>query len=268
MKIFCERALQVVVILVLFLSCSEEMDQEQEQINENIEIEYSGEELFSAIFFLQGEAADNIESLQSNIEYFEKAIKSVPVERRENVTEFLASFQQDITKNISELNPDFFDNFKNDIESNDFYRIEATLNNGSKVLKEAGLSSKKFGRLFQLSELLNEKQGLSSMNLAQEDLELIDKQKEEYEELLKKDFNVNLDLLNGLPGTDKCLILVVIAVAAVAVVAAVESLIVGHAAVAVEVWAYKYHSTWSSDEKSARNAATNQIFIEDIAKTF
>lgn len=92
--------------------------------------EYSGEELFRGLFFLEGEVAKKIPFFDPIISYYENSIKENPnlaVEKSRQVNKTV--------QKVNEINPYFFDQLKKEIESKDFNRVRKILEKGALMCK-------------------------------------------------------------------------------------------------------------------------------------
>ncbi len=110
--------------MILFVSC-----QGSELIpdNNNLLAQHSGEEMFNAIFFAEGEMVQSIPIL---LEY-QEAKNTLLSETDRELNE---SFQGIIMANISSKDSLFFTEFRNGLMSKDHLKIEATLNRASRVV--------------------------------------------------------------------------------------------------------------------------------------
>lgn len=106
---------------------------------------YSGRELFLAIYFGSGEAVKSISSLEGMTSVSE-AHQTTEVARANNV-----QFANEILALIDSENPHYFQEFKDGLASANYYDVENTLKEGSKVIKAAGYRSK-YAPLFALAE--------------------------------------------------------------------------------------------------------------------
>lgn len=91
---------------------------------------FTGEELFSAIFFLEGSPVSKISQLKS----LKDEINSSPLaaELKSNID----SVRVAIIKTISQNNPGFFYDFRSDIQSGNHLKIQHAVKSGAVLLKE------------------------------------------------------------------------------------------------------------------------------------
>jgi SdpC family antimicrobial peptide len=157
-----------VLLLAFAISCNDEEDNKPLQ-------NYSGEDLFQAIFFSYGDAAQYIQTIQLSVEKLNKSLKTNP-----EIKQFSDDFRNEIVRNINELDPTYFTRFKEQLASDNFYSMELALNNGVKMIKASGYRSSYAG-MFRLMDDLNEK----SVDLNVTALEDLDYTKEEDIEKLK-----------------------------------------------------------------------------------
>jgi hypothetical protein len=100
-------------LFIIFGCQNDRDDQKPAQLN------YSGEEIFRGIFFSQGDLPNQIEALKPEHEKSEAAIAT-----NKNVKEFKLDFSNEIVKSINLLDPMFFNNFKKQMESKNYYAIQ------------------------------------------------------------------------------------------------------------------------------------------------
>src|SRR5690606_38805461 len=99
--------------LVLIQACSND-----EPSNDKPLSKYSGEELFKALYFVQGEAAIHIQSLRPKAESYKMAAIANP-EIKKSSEEFSA----EIVAKINELDPTYFKKFKEQLSSKNYYSM-------------------------------------------------------------------------------------------------------------------------------------------------
>lgn len=149
--------------------------------------QYSGVELFKAIYFLQGDAASKIQSLKANMENYKIAAQS-----NKNLGKLKEDFTSDIVSEINHLDPDYFENFKEDISSKDFFTIETALINGAKMVKAAGYRSK-YAPLFVLSEESNVKKVISNEKELGNQLVTENSELQKLQQYFKEKYSLNID---------------------------------------------------------------------------
>ncbi len=111
------------ILISLISNCSQEND-------EPLSEQFTGEELFSSLFFLQGNAVPEISQLSSLRQEIEQAIEG-------EFDESITTIKDEVIKTISENNLDFFDQFQSDIQSGDHLRIENAIEYGTMELRRA-----------------------------------------------------------------------------------------------------------------------------------
>jgi|GEM_PF-3547576 len=101
----------------------------------NAKADYSGEELFQAVFLLQGEAV-------AHIPYFSSAQLALAREYRQHPERKLerAAAATQLTQLVRELAPGYFAELKSAVDAQDFSRIETSLRKGAALYQLAGLS--------------------------------------------------------------------------------------------------------------------------------
>lgn len=129
---FIKNLLKVALVLPVFLffinyGCQSNDSDQAAGLN------YSGEEIFKGLFFLQGELPDHIEALKAEYEKSQSAMAA-----NKEVQEFQLEFSEEIIKSIHVLDPDFFKNFKAQMESKNYYAIQLAMANAAKMLKAGG----------------------------------------------------------------------------------------------------------------------------------
>lgn len=250
----------ILVASILFFGCSN--DDSSKDLEDQ---SFSGEELFSAIFFLEGDAASEINSLKLALQDSEELRASLTIDERKIADEFMSDFQNDLITNIKNINHNFFNEFKSNIESDNFYLIEESMINGVAILKEAGLASAKYGELFTLADKIKD---LTQFDSDENSIANLEESKEKYNLLLQEEYGFNPASVPAIPGFERCFAILVVAVAVFAV-GAVFLAVAGETYVAIETTAYTYTETWSSGDKSSSAiSSANKAFIVDLAKSF
>ncbi len=123
------------IIGILFVNCTQQDDQNLAPNNNDLsatlqqsETVYSGEELFKAIFFAQGEFA-------KNISMHEETIKQSEQGNTMNEGLFLERYEN-FVKAVIEKNPNFFTNFQKDMYSGNPFVVENALKAGGEQIAE------------------------------------------------------------------------------------------------------------------------------------
>lgn len=147
---------------------------------------YSGEELFRAIYFTQGEAANHIQSLRHKVETFKSA--SIANSEMKKISEDLSN---ELVREINRLDPEYFLKFKEQLSSKNFYAMELALGNGAKMIRAAGYRTS-YASMFKLVDDMNEKK----VDLKVKELEGLDiTKKEDFEKFqayLKNEYSIDL----------------------------------------------------------------------------
>ena len=179
--------------------------------------------------------------------------------------EYFESFVDEIVTQINLLDPGYFDSFKSQLESNNYYSIELALSNGTRTIKTVGLKSKELSGVFRLMlEIENNKVDFESDHIKQLDFnnqEDVAKLKS----ILKNDYSIDLDDEQyNLVG-----IVIPIAVYAAAVFVSIAAVAyTALAAVNAVAWVtvYAWVEVWDINT-SGNEIATNELILE-IATIF
>jgi len=247
------------VCVFIFFSC---FNDDQTAI---VKKEYSGEELFRGLFFLEGEVAQRLESLKPNLDEMATAVKA-----NAEIQKSYNDFTNEIMKQIKILDPDFLKNFKKQIHSDNYYSIELALGNGSRMIQAAGFASEKYSGLFRLASDVQEKQvDFTSAELAHLDLNNPE-DREKFQSILKENYAIDVDdekyIAACIPAVGFC---IYYAIAGVVSIAAFSHTALGTVQ-AVAVFAYYVYSKvefWGVNNSSNDIARTEGI-IAEIAKIF
>lgn len=94
----------------------------------NLQRDLSGKELFKSIFFVQGNFVNNVETLRE-------------IRNNMNINSFKAAEVESVVNKIEKVNPAYFSQFKNKIETQDYAKIEDALNSGKLLLTENDISA-------------------------------------------------------------------------------------------------------------------------------
>ncbi|MDJ1473277.1 hypothetical protein QNI19_32795 [Cytophagaceae bacterium DM2B3-1] len=239
--------------IFIFASCSTSNAEE-------ISRDYSGEELFKGIFFLQGDSASQLESLQPQLAKRKAMYATYP-----EMQKAYAEFSDEIISQIKKIEPSYFKQFKAQIQTKNLYKIQLALTNGAKMIKLGGLASEKYNGIFRLADQLDEKK----VDLSTEDFKSLNTTKEEdmkkFKALLSEKYSINLDdedyKVACTPPMAICVALLIGAVVAVTV-----------AAVLLEVYAGAF--LWGPSEGFGGSGTVgdayleNNYLIKEIAQTF
>lgn len=205
---FIKNLLKVALVLPVFLffinyGCQSNDSDQAAGLN------YSGEEIFKGLFFLQGDLPDHIEALKAEYEKSQSAMAA-----NKEVEEFQLEFSDEIIKSISVLDPDFFKNFKTQMESKNYYAIQLAMANAAKMLKAGGYNSK-YASFFKLSDQLKSKK----VDITDDEFRNIDVNTPEgmakFKSLMKNKYEIDLDDENYkiacAPSLGFCIIVLVVA---------------------------------------------------------
>ena len=242
MKLIRNHAKKTAVLLsmcILFISCSSDnsypTDSSTNPTASGKNNNFSGEELFKGIYFSDGEVGSKL----ANYEHYKKILSQLsPAE-----IEAFGDFKQNVVAYISKEEPNFFNKFKNVIDSGNRVAIRKGLQDSNKIFTDA----------VEKITSLNYDQMTKKINSARlkKEIDLDDIQS------IKKAVN---PLISGLTQkssqTQDATTIVWVVVAAVAAV------------VAIEVAAWVDIAYWVNPEmSSASNASSmeNELFINSIA---
>jgi SdpC family antimicrobial peptide len=215
----------------------------------------TGEDIFKAVFFLEGKLADKLPSLKNSVQQRGKLYTDEQMSRKEFIEK--NKFIEDMITNIQSVNQSFFKNFKREMQSKDVDRINMALNEASNVYIKAGLLSKTYGKVFK-----------NAMNIAENiDISKYNIHTKEGMEKLKKDIKDSQVSVSTDPET--CIALFVVVVVAVAVweaVAAINAVAVVNVAAAVNLIAYVNAAV--AGTRVAEGSMENEMIISEIASNF
>lgn len=241
-----------VILVFVMVSCYQD--------DEVAKQDYSGEEMFRGIFFLQGDVIHQLESLHADSDKLKISQKSNP----ESI-EYFEDFVDEIVLQIESLDPDYFNNFKKQVESKNYYSIELALSNGTNMIKAAGLKSEKLSSVFRLMTEFEDKkvdfQTASIKKLDFKNPEDVSKLKS----ILKNDYSIDLDdeqySVACVPVAAVC---VVYAAAAVVSIAAVAYTAVAAINAAAWVTVYAWVEVWGGAQFE-NGIASNSLLVKEIA---
>lgn len=131
----------LLAMLFTFVSCSKEQ-LVGNAVKRNLKTAVSsmnGEQLFRGIFMMEGTLAYSIATLQPIKEQLDYNF-SVKPEYQQN----LQILNNEVVTKISEIYPNFFNDFATGVRSSDPYVVQQTLINASKVYKQCAFLSQKF----------------------------------------------------------------------------------------------------------------------------
>lgn len=235
------RALIALPLLVFFISYGCQTNGNEKNTSQ---MNYSGEEIFKGIFFLQGPLPNKIEALKSE---YEKSKASMATNKE--VGEFQLEFSKEIIKSINTLDPSFFKQFKEQMESKNYYAVQLAVANASKMLKAGGYNSK-YSNLFKLSDELESKK--ADLPNEFKDFDINSPQGlAKYKSLMKTKYDIDLDDENYkiacAPSLGFCIVVVVVAGFALAVAVS---------------YVYNLHEYWGGVKN--QNMIEN-VLIEELA---
>ena len=230
MKFIRKQSKGIALILglsFLFVSCSQNEDNSNLKTNA---VKYSGEDILKGLFFFKNEITDGVPQLAQ--------LKS-KIQKTENfseVSEYINDFS-DISISFINLHyPNFFNDLQTKVYSGNLYAISAVLDQASKYIEQAGLSSDKYRSAFLMGEKIN-----SDENLKKQISELDLSTSEGMEKLKVIIDGISTTNING---KNTCITSVFAAALAVAYV--------GVVAVSIAVGAYSVYfkvAYWGPEEK-------------------
>lgn len=123
---------------------------------------FTGEDIFKAIYFKEGEAAKLIPTLNS------KSIFEANVLTREELAQ-KKDLMYDLIQNIKASNSSYFTEFEKMIKSDDYNTISEALKNSADVMLQAGLVSAKYGKYYKEALALTKDADVSKFDLKTEE---------------------------------------------------------------------------------------------------
>lgn len=144
-RMFASKMTVLIPVILTFIVSSCFQKEDLPSANLPTEENYSGEELFRGIFFLQGRVAQELNGLQQNLEQIEATMSL-----DENSRISYGEFSDEIINEINEIDPEFFEKFHTQLKSDNYYVIELALDNSRNMIMAAGLKSDKYSGLFKL----------------------------------------------------------------------------------------------------------------------
>ncbi len=109
----------------------------------------SGQEIFNAIYFMEGDLVGAIPSLQA----YKSQLDEMTVGHPEIVA-VKQQFTAELDSIINAQDPNYFANFKNNLSSSDLYVVGTTLQSGATMVETAGKASLKYRNLFKLTDAI------------------------------------------------------------------------------------------------------------------
>lgn len=161
----------ILTLSLPFTSCT--MDEQKVKIDQNLKKrtkDYTSEEIFRAIFFLQGELVDQVPSLYNlkvNSEIFrENVIYVASLDTnmtREEIESFdnFDSLSDSLITEIKDLNPNIFDELNASIESGDPDKVVEKLKESSLLIQTASYKIHEFKEGLTVLELAETKANIS-----------------------------------------------------------------------------------------------------------
>lgn len=229
---------------------------------ETPEISYGGEDIFRAVFFLQGEAVTKLEALQGQLVKKQAMFRTYPGAEKAS-----AEFAEEIISQIKKFEPAYFDQFKKQIQSDNLFKIQLAVENGAKMIRIAGLTSQKYGGIFKLADKLSDKK----VDLAAEDFKNLDTSKEEdmkkFKSLLKERYSIDIDdsdyKVACTPALAICVALLIGGVIAVTVAAVLVEVYAG-----AIFWGPSAEGFGGGSSQLGNAYLQNNYIIADLAKSF
>lgn len=222
---------------------------------------YTGEEIFRALYFLQGELVNELPTslaLKESIAY----IKLSRDEEKE-----INKFYDGLIADIKKADPNYFIDFKSKLEKNsdDLYELETIYSDGLEMVRTTGMKGD-FKKIFELNQEFLDK----GVDFNREDLKNLDLSKEDdykkFVDILGDDYGINIEdeyLQQTLACNFGIFCVVAIAVAVTQVVAAQS---------VVGLWVYAVYAKvklWPKDTKLTKDLTrSKQIAALEISNLF
>jgi hypothetical protein len=236
-----------VVITMFVVSCKNDQDVAPPEL--------TGEEMFKGIYFFQGTAMNRLETLKPEYEKVEASLERNGMRAEYN------DFMDQIMTQIKLLDPQYFDNFKSQLTSDNHYAIELAISNGWKMHTAAGYRTE-YAEAFKLAEEIKRK----NVDFTSDKIRNLDFNKEEdiemFKNILASDYSIKVaeSETGAQAGRGKCF--------------AITFFVAGNFAVAVNVamaWNAAYYQNWAWNEHFGANpndALESETLISEIADKF
>lgn len=186
-------------LLLVAVSCSTE-----EEVTP--EADYTGEEIFRALFFLDGPLTGKMEVLKPGAEQLAAGMnESNKLEYRD--------FMGEIISRVNEIDPNYFSEFKQHMKSDNLYEIELALTNAQSMFEAAGKTSSYAEHFNLLSEIKDKKVDLNDERFKNLDLSNPE-DAEAFAKIFKDDYDIDLEGVDSSVGRGHCIAVFVVAVVA------------------------------------------------------
>lgn len=166
----------ILTLFLSFTSCTNNDDQQEFRIDKNLKKkvkDYTSEEIFRAIFFLQGDLVNHVPSLynlkvnseifKENVIYVASLETNMPKERIDKLDKFDA-LSDSLMSEIKILNPKIFDELKASIESKKPDNVVEKLKECSLLIQSASYKVYEFKEGLSVLELAEAKGNISPKN--------------------------------------------------------------------------------------------------------
>lgn len=148
----------------LLVSCKKDSIESIKSCNSNVENvkNYSGEDLFKGIFLLQGDAAHKIPLLADKVNSIKKNYKISP-----DAEKIQMEFSNRILFCIKKSDNNFFIEFKEQIESGNYFKIREALSNGGAIMFKTAMEDDSLSKIFNLgNQIIKNKEDLITVKNA------------------------------------------------------------------------------------------------------
>ena len=212
--------LPLILVFVVF-SC-----QTSESV-ENIELEITAEN-FRGVFFYQGDIVDSLPSLQKNKETIQTTFDA-----NSEAELVYQEFTNQIIEKIKVIDPNYFEEFKSKISTENLYQIEEVMNSAKSIIKDAGYLTD-YKNIFESSDELETKEVVIDENMFDPSAS---KNSNYYllRDYLNDEYSVSL-AEHGFGDANACCLYVLVAVGAVVVAVAVVAAAAYWVYAGVEFW--------------------------------
>ncbi|UOQ55396.1 hypothetical protein [Hymenobacter cellulosivorans] len=252
---FTKSAMMLGLTSFLAVSCAKDELQAPAPVATAAKADVSGETLFRGIFLMEGDIAKKLHTLDSFRLAMEKAAKNDPTyeQKRQKGNDHLVEL-------VRKLDPNYFNELKGAIASQDFAKIDGTMRKGGMLIQTVTVGALSTSA-FQKRKAVIEKMDMSKYDLKKESdvTRFMQDVKQKVDEAGGDDASVQLQ--------EEAMV-VALALAAVVAAVAWEAVAVVNVAVVATVAVYAAALMWrpaGTDAADGQGSLEKEQFIKEIA---